>query len=286
MAMEILDTVATMVGNGILGDRRSAQSPRTVLITGAASGLGLELARGFLAKGDSVVCTDIHSETPESVRALDGDWTYLPLDVTSDDAWEAASLAVTTLDILVCNAGIAVGGSIEATSMETWQRAVDINLLGIVRGCRAFVPKLPRGGQVVITASAAGLIHGPFMSTYNATKAGAVAIAETLDAELRPRGITTSVICPQFFQSGLADSLTGDDEQADSMARALLSRTHLTSELIARRAHKGIAARRLVITPDAGATFAWFSKRYSRMPYLAVVRAVGRRIDKRNAESK
>ncbi|WP_333618414.1 SDR family NAD(P)-dependent oxidoreductase [Dietzia sp.] len=279
--MQLPSTVAAVLGR----DRGEAREPRTVLITGAASGLGLELAREFLAGGDRVICTDLYPEAPAAVHSLDGDWTYLQLDVTSDLAWEAASLAVTKLDILVCNAGIAVGGRIDKTSMDTWQHAIDINLLGIVRGCRTFVPKLPRGGQVVITASAAGLIHGPYMSTYNATKAGAVAIAETLDAELRPRGITTSVICPQFFRSGLADSLTGDDADADSMARVLLGRTRLTSELIAKRAHRAIAAKRLVITPDAAATFLWYSKRYARVPYLLGVRAVGRGIERKNAEA-
>lgn len=273
--MQILDNLAGLVR------RDSAGAPRNVLITGAASGLGLELAREFLDAGDEVVLTDIHAEAPESVRSLAGAWSYRTLDVTSDADWESAASDVINLDVLVCNAGIAVGGSIEATSIESWQRIIDINLLGVVRGCHAFVPQLRRGGQIVITASAAGLVHGPRMSAYNATKAGAVAIGETLDAELRPRGIATTVICPQFFQSGLADSLTGDDESADELARKLLGSTSLTSELIAKRAMRGIRARRNVVTPDLFATLAWYSKRYARVPYLLSTRLIGRAVDKR-----
>lgn len=273
--MQILDNLAGLVRRG------GSAGPRKVLITGAASGLGLELAREILAAGDEVVLTDIHAEAPEAVRSLEGTWSYRKLDVTNDADWSSAASDVINVDVLVCNAGIAVGGSIETTSIESWQRIIDINLLGVVRGCRAFVPHLRRGGQVVITASAAGLVHGPHMSAYNATKAAAVAVGETLDAELRPRGIATTVICPQFFKSGLADSLSGEDARADELARKLLSSTRLTSELIAKRAMRGIRAKRTVVTPDAFATFAWYSKRYARVPFLLSTRLIGRAVDKR-----
>lgn len=249
---------------------------RRVLITGAASGLGLALAREYLTGGDEVILTDIHAEAPPAVQELAGRWSYLRLDVTDDDDWAAAAQSVDRLDILINNAGIAVGGRLETTSMQSWQRIVDINLLGVVRGCKALVPKLGRGGRVVITASAAGLVHAPHMGAYNATKAAAVALAETLDAELRPQGISTSVICPLFFRSGLADSLSGDDPQADQTAKMLLAKTPLTSEKVAARSIRGIQARRLVITPDGLSTLVWYSKRFTRIPFLAGTRLIGR----------
>lgn len=264
----------------------SGPGGRRVLITGAASGLGLALTREYLAMGDEVILTDIHAEAPDEVKALPGIWSYRKLDVTSDADWQATAEAVDSLDILINNAGIAVGGSLEATTMASWDRIININVLGVVRGCRALAGTLPRGGRIVITASAAGLVHAPSMGAYNATKAAAVALGETLDAELRPRGVTTSVICPQFFKSGLADSLSGDDAEADEMARKLLSKTHLTSEVIARRSIKGIEARRLVITPDAFATFAWYSKRFTRMPYLASTRLIGKAVARKAGTGK
>lgn len=264
----------------------SGPGGRRVLITGAASGLGLALTREYLAMGDEVILTDIHAEAPDEVKALPGIWSYRKLDVTSDADWQATAEAVDSLDILINNAGIAVGGSLEATTMASWDRIININVLGVVRGCRALAGTLPRGGRIVITASAAGLVHAPSMGAYNATKAAAVAFGETLDAELRPRGVTTSVICPQFFKSGLADSLSGDDAEADEMARKLLSKTHLTSEVIARRSIKGIEARRLVITPDAFATFAWYSKRFTRMPYLASTRLIGKAVARKAGTGK
>lgn len=258
------------------------RTPRRVLITGAASGLGLALSREYLALGDEVILTDVHSEAPAEVRALEGHWTYRTVDVTSDADWTAVSTEIEELDVVVNNAGIAVGGGLETTTMESWQRIIDINLLGVVRGCKALAPKLRRGGRLVITASVAGLVHAPQMGAYNATKAGAVALAETLDAELRPRGVSTSVICPQFFRSGLADSLSGDDPQTDEAARKLLSRTHLTSETIARRSMRGIEARRVVITPDAAATAFWYSKRFTRVPFLFGTRMIGKVVARRS----
>lgn len=252
--------------------------PRTVLVTGAASGLGLEISRQFLAKGDRVILTDLHEEAPSAVRGLDGDWSYRRLDVTRDEDWQDAADSVDALDILVSNAGIAIGGRITETRMDTWQKALDINLFGSVRALRAFVPKISEGGRVVLTASAAGLVHAPAMATYNATKAATVALGETMDAELRHRKISTTVICPQFFKSGLSDSLIGDDDAMDAVARVLLSKTWLTSEIIARRAVKGIEARRSVVTPDGIATFSWYSKRFTRIPYLFTLRAIGRAV--------
>ena len=79
-----------------------------------------------------------------------------------------------------------------------WERVVDVNLLGVARGCHTFTPLLKeqRSGHIVNVASLAGLVHGPGMASYNATKAGVVAISETLSFELGPWGIDVSVICP------------------------------------------------------------------------------------------
>ena len=260
-----------------------------VLVTGAASGLGLELTTLFLKAGATVVLTDLHAPDalPEPCAAVisraGGRASYRQLDVTSDADWAAAADAVRdgeygerVLDVLVSNAGIAVGGRIEHTSMETWQKALDINLLGGVRAARSFVPLLRDGGQLVFTASAAGLVSSPGMTAYNATKAATVALAETLSAELSHRRIAVTAICPQFFQSGLKDSLVSDDAVATKMADALLTKTWLTAAGIARRAMLGIDTRRLVVAPDGIALVSWYSKRFTRPGYLAVTRMIGR----------
>ncbi|KKO82119.1 short-chain dehydrogenase [Corynebacterium xerosis] len=260
----------------MLGRSPKSTGPRKVLITGAASGFGLELAKRFAARGDDVIATDLHDTANEAVAKLGDTCTYRKLDVTSDEDWERAAAEVGAVDVLVLNAGIAVGGAIENVTMDTWHRALDINLLGAVRGCRAFVPLLESGAQIVMTSSVAGLVHPIKMSTYNATKAAVVALAETVDFELRESGITTTVICPQFFRSNLADSLTGDDAEADELARTLLTKTPLTAATVADRAMKGIDARRQVVTPDSVAVIGWYSKRFARPLYLSTMRKAGK----------
>lgn len=81
------------------------------------------------------------------------------------------------------------------------------------------------------------------------------------------------MICPQFFQSNLADSLTGDD--ADELVRKLLTKTSLTAATVADRAMKGIDARRQVVTPDSVALIGWYAKRFARPLYLATMRKAG-----------
>lgn len=129
-----------------------------MLITGAASGFGLELAKRFVARGDSVIATDLHDSANEDVVKLGDACTYRELDVTSDADREAAAAAIGAVDVLVLNAGIAVGGAIENVTMDTWHRALNINLLGAVCGCRAFVPLLEPGAKIVMTSSIASLI--------------------------------------------------------------------------------------------------------------------------------
>src|SRR3546814_16585000 len=89
--------------------------------------------------------------------------------------------------------------------MDDWQWIVDINLLGVVRGCRVFTPlmKTQGSGVIVNIASMAGLIHPPQMAAYNTTKAAVVALSETLKAELHRYGIQVSGVCPAFFPTNL-----------------------------------------------------------------------------------
>ncbi|WP_260619968.1 SDR family NAD(P)-dependent oxidoreductase [Corynebacterium anserum] len=261
--------------------RMSSNSQRQVLITGAASGLGLAMAKIYLEQGCKVWITDLNVTTPPDISALSGDWEYLQLDVTNDEHWNAAVKTVGNLDVLVSNAGIAVGGQIEKISMDTWQRALDINVLGAVRAVRAFSPLMNDGARIAITSSLAGLVHAPLMSTYNTTKAACVALAETLDAEFHHRNISVSAICPQFFRSGLAGSLTGDDEKADDFARKLLGGTYLTSETVAHRSVQLLEKRRRVIVPDAFSIANWYIKRFIRPLHLTGVRFIGNIIARR-----
>ena len=165
-----------------------------VLVTGAASGLGEALTRAFRARGDEVLATDV-AERSVSRRRQSAFLNHRRLDITSDDDWAAARAWVEEhwggLDVLVNNAGIAGGGRIDVAGIDEWQWIIEINLLGVVRGCRTFTPvfKRQRSGRIVNVASLAGLVHPAGMASYNAVKAGVVALTETLGHELAAYGV-------------------------------------------------------------------------------------------------
>jgi len=247
-----------------------------VLVTGGSSGLGDALVRQFVAAGHQVLRTDIGAEGPD-------DTPYLQLDVRKADDWEKAVGWCQEhwggLDILVNNAGVATGGRIDVESLDEWDRVVDINLMGVVRGCRAFTPvfKEQRSGHLVNTASAAGLVHPPMMSSYNTVKAGVVALSETLSHELHPYGVAVSVVCPSYFRTNLGESIQGSDQEMSAVARRLIEKSPRTADEIAKAVIDGIGKRQFLIIPDRPALLAWRTKRFARPLYDRQMRKIAAR---------
>ena len=254
---------------------------RRVLITGGASGLGLALAKAFAARGDQVLVGDLSESRPDSVPA---GTAYLRLDVRSQQDWDAALAHVREgwggLDVLVNNAGVATGGRIDVESMADWERVLDINLLGVVRGCQTFTPmfKEQRSGHIVNTASLAGLVHGPGMSSYNAAKAGVVALSETLGFELAPWDIHVSAVCPAFFRTNLHESLQGKDTAMEETALKLITRASMSADEVAETVLKGIDKRKRVILTDRLGRQAYWTKRLARPAYHAVATKAGHKL--------
>ena len=257
-----------------------------VLVTGAASGLGLELVRRFVGRGDQVLATDV-ADAP----ALPTGVSFRTLDVCSDADWEAARDWVEQtwggLDVLLNNAGVAAGGRIDKTPMADWQLVTEVNLLGPARGCRTFTPlfKAQRSGHIVNVASIAGLVHPPGMSCYNATKAGVVALSETLHHELAPYGITTTVVCPSFFRSNLASSLRGSDPDVQERAAALIEHSELSAGDIADVVIEGIDARDPVVLTDDVARASYLLKHKDRAAYDDQMQVNARRAFEREQEA-
>jgi NAD(P)-dependent dehydrogenase (short-subunit alcohol dehydrogenase family) len=128
------------------------------------------------------------------------------------DALAAAVFAADgAVDILHNNAGIGHGGAIEATTVEDWQRVIGVNLLGVAYGVQAFVPRMlgqGRPASVINTASQAGINPAPKMAPYCASKFGVVGMTESLNAELSPRGIRFSAICPGVISTDIVRTAT------------------------------------------------------------------------------
>ena len=235
--------------------------PRRVLVTGAARGLGAALVTAFRDRGDEVLATD-----------LDGEVDLL-LDVTSDDDWAAAVAHVERawggLDVLVNNAGVAGGGRLDVASLDEWRWITDINLFGVVRGTRAFVPmlKAQRSGHVVNVASLAGLVHPAGMASYNAVKAAVVALTETTGHELAPYGVRASVVCPSYFRTGLVDRMRGADAALGAVIGRLVETAPLGPDEIAAAVLEGLDRGDELILPDPAARAAYDLKRDDRAAY-------------------
>lgn len=246
--------------------------PRRVLVTGAAGGLGAALVAAFEARGDEVLATDRTGPL----------W---PLDITSDDDWAAALAEVERrwggLDVLVNNAGIAGGGRLDVATVAEWQRLVDVNLLGMVRGLRVFTPvfKRQRSGQIVNIASLAGLVHPAGMAAYNAVKAAVVALTETAGHELAGYGVRAAAVCPSYFRTGLVDSLEGSDTAIGAVVAQLVERSPYSADDIAAAVLAGLDRGEELILPDDAARAAWTLKQTDRPAYDAQMRRQAARLE-------
>ncbi len=242
------------------------------LVTGAASGLGLALTKALAARGVRVLATDVHDTANGDLAVLDG-VTYRRVDVTQDVDWAAARDHVVEewggIDLVFNNAGVAAGGRIELTEMDQWEWIVDINLLGVVRGCRTFTPLLKDQGRghLVNTSSAAGLVHPPRMSEYNSVKAAVVGLSETLFHELKPFGVDVSVVCPTFFRTNLTQSLRGKDESAQQAAAKLIDGSKRSADDIAATVLEQVEKGRHIILTDREGRVAYAAKRWLRPLY-------------------
>ncbi|GAB3852935.1 SDR family oxidoreductase [Nocardioides maradonensis] len=240
-----------------------------VLITGAAQGLGAALADAYEERGDSVLRTD--REYADGV---------FKLDITSDADWDQARQLVEEawggrIDVLVNNAGIAGGGRLDVSTMDEWQRLVDINLFGAVRGTATFTPLLKRqgSGRIINIASLAGLVHPAGMAGYNATKAAVVALTETTGHELAAYGVTAHVVCPSYFRTGLLDNVQGRDETLNQVVGKLVANAPRGPEAIAAEILAAVDRGDEVILPDPEARSAYDLKRSDRATYDQVMRA-------------
>ena len=242
---------------------------RRVLITGAGSGLGQALALRYAKAGDRVACVDLSTERSEVTRQLLAGSGHLALaaDVGDDQAMERLRDAVDRewggVDVLVNNAGIASGGPMIETTMDEWRRLLEVDLLSVVRGCRMFLPGMLAAGkgQILSTASFAGLAGAPNMMTYGVAKAGVVALSEQLRAEVQHKGIQVSVICPSFFRTNLCDTAIGS-EKVKHLAVKMMDASPDTLDSVADKVFAAAERGRFLIIPTRDEPMRWRVKRW------------------------
>ncbi|WP_028239190.1 SDR family oxidoreductase [Stutzerimonas azotifigens] len=237
-----------------------------MMITGAGSGLGREIALRWAREGWRLALSDVNeaglAETLRSARELGGDGFTMRCDVRDYSQLTALAQACEEklggIDVVVNNAGVASGGFFEELSLEDWDWQIAINLMGVVKGCKAFLPLLKKSrGRIVNIASMAALMQAPGMSNYNVAKAGVVALSESLLVELKPEGIEVHVVCPSFFQTNLMDSYRGPTPNMKAQISKLLEASPITAADIAGYIHDEIARGTFMILPHDEGRAAW-----------------------------
>ena len=171
---------------------------KTVLVTGASSGYGLETARHFHAKGWNVIAT---MRTPRDDLAPRSErWRVLPLDVTNPDSIAAAVDEAGAIDVLVNNAGIGLLGAFEATPMSTVREVFDTNTFGVMAMTQAVLPhfRARRSGVVVNVTSSVTLAAMPLVAAYTASKTAIQGFTASLALELKDFDVRVKIVEPGY----------------------------------------------------------------------------------------
>lgn len=263
-------------------------SKTRAVVTGAGSGLGRAFARALAGRGAKVVLSDVAQagldETARLAREAGGTVFVTRCDVTkAADVQALADIATKELggtDLLINNAGVAVSGAIGEVSLEDWRFQLDVNLYGVIYGCHSFVPAmLARGsGHVLNVASMAGIVYVPGMGPYNVTKAGVIALSETLRGEVATRGLGVTCLCPSFFPTDIVKSGRGvPDERKAKFAQKLMDRSKWSADDIARIALDAVESNTFYVLPHVEARWIWRLKRVSPWLYAKAIDAMGKR---------
>jgi len=185
---------------------------KAVVVTGAGSGIGRATALAFAAAGANVAACDVDQARLDTLASELGDRKLLVRKVDVSDRAQMAAFAaevhalVPAVDVIVNNAGVAVGGSFLDTSLDDWDWLLGINLRGVVHGCHFFLPKMVErgtGGQVINISSIFGIYPAPQVTAYVASKFAVLGFSQSLRAELVPHKIGVTAICPGLINTAI-----------------------------------------------------------------------------------
>ncbi|MFB0616424.1 SDR family oxidoreductase [Streptomyces sp. AGS-58] len=257
-------------GTGPHADRFGGQ---LVLITGAGSGIGRATAFAFAEAGARVIAvdrdTDAAARTAELSRLAGAPDAWAePTDVSDEQSMEKLAHRVHreygVPDVLVNNAGIGLSGSFFATTADDWRKVLDVNLWGVIHGCRLFGARMAergQGGHIVNIASAAAYQPSRALPAYSTSKAAVLMLSECLRAELASQDIGVTAVCPGFVNTGITSTarFTGVDEAEERRRRQRSARLYglrnYPPEKVATAILDAVARNRAVapVTPEARA---------------------------------
>ncbi|MFE9258481.1 SDR family oxidoreductase [Streptomyces sp. NPDC006879] len=250
-----------------------------VLVTGAASGIGRATAFAFAEAGARVVAVDRDGQgatrTAELAHLIGAPQAWgEAVDVSDEAAMEKLAAKVAAeygvVDVLVNNAGIGLSGSFFDTSTEDWKKVLDVNLWGVIHGCRAFGKQMAdrgQGGHIVNTASAAAFLPSRALPAYSTSKAAVLMLSECLRAELAGQGIGVSAICPGIVNTNITATtrFAGVDEAEQQRRQQKSSRLYglrnFPPEKVAEAILRAVVRNEAVVpvTPEARGVH-WMSR--------------------------
>ncbi len=202
---------------------------RSVLVTGGNRGIGLDIARAFLALGDQVAITHRGSGAPDGMLGVQCDVTD---SAAVDAAFAEVEAAHGPVEILVANAGVTDDTLLMRMSEESFERVLDANLTGAFRVARRATPAMlkARRGRMIFISSVVGFMGSPGQVNYAASKAGLMGLARSIGRELGARGITANVVAPGFIDTDMTAGLT-EARKAEILGTVPLKRYGSTAEV-------------------------------------------------------
>jgi len=255
---------------------------KRVLITGAGSGIGRATAQAFAKQSATLFLCDINEAGLEETRTqlLESGAQVTTFHCNVADAESVAIMAdaihqdIPGLDILIINAGSGSEGRFVETSLDTWNKVIDVNVKGVVHGCHHFVPQMiaaKNGGHVVNLASAAAYVAPKDMPIYATTKFAVLGFSESLRADLHKENINVSAICPGIINTNIVKNTLyegelGSTETFKKDAVAFYARRNYGPERVAEAIIRAIEKQRAVQPVSPEAWLLYYAKRL--MPKL------------------
>lgn len=245
---------------------------RSAVVTGAASGIGREIARQLVGRGAHVLATDLPGEALDALGAelaSRGSGRVRPVDVTDPDQIAGAIDDVVAehgrLDLMFNNAGVAIFGEFDLVSLDEWDTIIDVNLRGVAHGSTLAYRQMVAqgGGHIVNTASSAALVPVALQAHYCATKQAVFGLTRTLALEAADHDVAVSVFCPAWVESGMFDNNTMHGTMDGVDARALVPVRPLATDVAVARLLRGVERRREVIITPLYGRLGWWLERLS-----------------------
>lgn len=243
---------------------------RVAVVTGAGSGIGKATATAFAREGMKVHLVDIdQTRVAEAAEEIGG--TPHVVDCTDGAAIQALADEVIAaegrVDVVHNNAGVGLGKPFERTTLEDWKWLVDLNLWGVIHGCRAFLPHMAERGEgaVVNSASLAGLVGFRHVAAYATTKHAVVGLSDSLNQEYGPRGVTVMALCPGLVNTNIQHDGRYDIPEDPDASRLvqLFEERGISPDDVAAAVVDGIKRKRWLVVVPRSARAIFGAKRWN-----------------------